>query len=68
MTKTSTAPFTLRGLAGASPLPPRWRDSVLVVVDAQRAHEDGILRLPGMATARCSLAEILAAARAAGLR
>jgi nicotinamidase-related amidase len=62
----SDVPFTLRGLSGLSAVAPRWADSALLVIDAQRAYEDGILRLPGMAVARRHLAEALAIARKHG--
>ncbi|BBF93779.1 cysteine hydrolase family protein [Blastochloris tepida] len=61
-----TAPRTLRDLVGAPSVPPRLADAVVVVVDAQREYVDGHLPLVGVHEALARLADVLAAARAAG--
>ncbi|HUZ62886.1 MAG TPA: cysteine hydrolase family protein [Acetobacteraceae bacterium] len=61
------APPTLRQMAGATPIPARLADAVLVVIDAQGAYRDGALALPDMASALPTLAALLARARQAGM-
>ncbi len=67
MTNGTKTPPTLRALAGQSDTPAAWSESVLLVIDAQRAYEDGVLKLPQLAAARHHLAETLAAARRRGV-
>ena len=56
---------TLLQAAGASLAPSRFRDSVVVIVDAQREYLDGALPLPGAGPALHVIAGLLHRARVA---
>ncbi|MFC3691870.1 isochorismatase family protein [Chenggangzhangella methanolivorans] len=60
------APKTLIELAGADPQPASLKDATLVVIDAQNEYVDGPIALPGVGPALGAIADLLAAARAAG--
>jgi nicotinamidase-related amidase len=57
-------PKTLLEMAGAGSAPPRLRDSVLVVIDAQHEYVDGALALPGVRPALDEIGRLLVRARA----
>lgn len=59
-------PKTLVELAGARPEAARLKDSVLVIVDAQREYLDGRLPLAGMEASLKEAAQLLGRARKAG--
>lgn len=59
-------PKTLVELAGARPEAARLKDSVLVIVDAQREYLDGRLPLAGMEASLEEAAQLLGRARKAG--
>lgn len=60
------APKTLLELAGANPAPASLKDATLVVIDAQNEYVSGPIALPGVGPALGAIADLLAAARAAG--
>lgn len=60
------APKTLLELAGANPAPASLKDATLVVIDAQNEYVAGPIALPGVGPALGAIADLLAAARAAG--
>jgi nicotinamidase-related amidase len=57
---------TLLQLAGATPVPSRLSESVLVLIDIQNEYFDGPLKLTGVAAAAEAAAGLLARARALG--
>ena len=59
-------PKTLLELAGATPAPASLKDATLVVIDAQNEYVSGPIALPGVGPALGAIADLLAAARAAG--
>ncbi len=59
-------PMTLLQMAGASPVPARLSESVLVIIDAQKEYRDGALPLIGIDTAIDQAAQLLSRARKAG--
>jgi nicotinamidase-related amidase len=61
------APKTLLELAGVKAAPPRLRDTVLIVIDAQREYVDGALPLAAVQPALAQIGRLLARARAAGV-
>jgi len=63
MTQTAPQPFTLQGLRGQI-TPPKWSESVLLVIDAQNAYANGLLALPHLAESQQHVCDTLAKARA----
>lgn len=57
---------TLLQMAGAKPTPAKLLDAAVVVIDAQNEYVSGRLPLASMDAALAQLADLLAAARAAG--
>lgn len=57
---------TLLQMAGVKPAPAKLTDAVLVIIDAQNEYVFGKLPLPGVDVALARIADLLAAARAAG--
>jgi nicotinamidase-related amidase len=57
---------TLLQMAGAKPMPAKLSDAVVVIIDAQNEYVSGRLPLAGVDAALARLADLLAAARAAG--
>ncbi|MFN3656492.1 MAG: isochorismatase family protein [Pseudolabrys sp.] len=57
---------TLLQMAGVKPTPAKLSDAAVVIIDAQNEYVTGRLALPGVETALARIAELLAAARAAG--
>ncbi|WP_231714677.1 cysteine hydrolase family protein [Enhydrobacter aerosaccus] len=53
-------------MSGMAPTPATFADGVLLIIDAQREYTDGLLPLPGVATAVQALAGLLEKARSAG--
>jgi len=60
-------PSTLLGLTHAAPPPAGFRDSVVLIIDAQREYVDGRLPLAHVADALHQTQRLLARARAAGV-
>lgn len=58
--------MTMLQMAGAAPTPATMANGVLLIIDAQREYTDGLLPLPGVATAVDALAGLLEKARRAG--
>ena len=63
----ATPPSTLAELGGAKLIPAHLRESVVVIIDAQREYVSGRLPLAGVDAALAQTARLLARARAAGL-
>lgn len=61
-----TRPATLLDMAGADPLPGRFADSVLLLIDCQNEYSSGKLPLAGVSTAIDQVARLLDRGRAAG--
>ncbi|MCW5774063.1 MAG: cysteine hydrolase [Rhodospirillaceae bacterium] len=61
-----TTPKTLLDLAGVAALPSSWRESILIVIDAQNEYVGGPLALAGIDPALDAVADLLARARRAG--
>lgn len=59
-------PLRLLDLSGIELPPPRWRESLLLIIDAQREYIDGQLALPGIADALAVGGRLLARARLSG--
>jgi nicotinamidase-related amidase len=57
---------TLLQMAGAKPSPAKLSDAVVVIIDAQNEYVSGRLPLAGVNEALARIADLLAAARAAG--
>ncbi len=57
---------TLLRMAGANPAPAKLSDAAVVIIDAQNEYVSGKLALPGVEAALGKIADLLAAARAAG--
>ncbi len=57
---------TLLQMAGAKPSPAKLSDAVVVIIDAQNEYVSGKLPLAGVDAALARIADLLAAARAAG--
>lgn len=57
---------TLLQMAGAKPSPAKLSDAVVVIIDAQNKYVSGKLPLAGVDAALARIADLLAAARAAG--
>jgi nicotinamidase-related amidase len=57
---------TLLQIAGANPAPARLGDAAVVIIDAQNEYVSGRLPLAGVDAALARIADLLAAARAAG--
>ncbi|SJZ30458.1 Nicotinamidase-related amidase [Enhydrobacter aerosaccus] len=58
--------MTMLQMSGMAPTPATFADGVLLIIDAQREYTDGLLPLPGVATAVQALAGLLEKARSAG--
>src|SRR5436189_3159613 len=58
--------MTMLQMSGLAPTPATMADGVLLIIDAQREYTDGLLPLPGVASAVEALAGLLEKARAAG--
>ena len=61
------APLTLRQLSGAPDHPAPLKDSVVIVIDAQKEYTEGALPLAGIDRSITALAAFLVRARAAGV-
>ena len=59
---------TLLQMAGVKQAPANLSDAAVVIIDAQNEYVSGRLPLAGVNTALARLADLLAAARAAGVR
>lgn len=66
-TASATPPPTLLALTRAEPAVTPLRDSVVLIIDAQREYVDGRLRLDGIDAALQQTQRLLARARAAGV-
>ena len=58
--------MTMLQMSGLTPTPATMADGVLLIIDAQREYTDGLLPLPGAASAIAALARLLEKARLAG--
>ena len=58
--------MTMLQMSGMAPTPATMADGVLLIIDAQREYTDGLLPLPGAASAIAALARLLEKARVAG--
>ena len=58
--------MTMLQMSGMAPTPATMADGVLLIIDAQREYTDGLLPLPGAASAIAALARLLEKARLAG--
>src|SRR6478735_332795 len=55
--------MTMLQMSGMAPTPATMADGVLLIIDAQREYTDGLLPLPGAASAIAALARLLEKAR-----
>ena len=62
-----SAPLTLRHLSGAPDQPAPLKDSVVIVIDAQKEYTEGALPLAGIDCSITALAAFLVRTRAAGV-
>ncbi|WP_286978994.1 cysteine hydrolase family protein [Pseudomonas sp.] len=60
-------PQTLLQLTGRSFAPATMRNATLLIIDAQEEYRSGVLQLPNVESALSEIANLLAAARAAGI-
>ena len=58
--------MTMLQMSGMAPTPATMADGVLLIIDAQREYTDGLLPLPGAASAIAALARLLEKARLGG--
>jgi nicotinamidase-related amidase len=62
-----SALVTLRQLSGLPAAPASWRDSALIIVDAQNTYRRGVMALEGVEAALDECQALLARARQAGI-